>query len=812
MKNKLKYLSIPLTILVLSFFVIQILVPEYHPFGGMKITKSKDEVLNNAIQFLEKIDVQFDKNKLMVNLESNDNFIKWIETENHLNKANKILKENGLAFYWNVSQKSADNSNVTVSSNSAEAIRKGPISIEIESLDEGSIIKFSQELNDSSITDSLSINAAQKRTKDFIKIIRDDITLLDDSTTSLKNVKPNIFYFDGSETIKKSNRVDYNFRWKTKNKNQINYILKTTLVGNEIKSFEVEPIIPDEYNNSETDVFELATTLVFVLLIIIAVLIVGFKRFRAYEIGFKHAVIFGIVVLVSFVLKELLDFFVNAQLTMIIGLAAGGIFIAGAGIILWAVSETVFREIWNDKYLSLDLLFHRKFFHSQIGRTIINSISFGFGLTALFLILLYLTSYYSILSFTGEGFVSQSHITASLPLLNAFFSVFNSYAILAVSFFMFLTAAIKRYISNDIIFIIVSGLVWGILIQCNIIPLTAGLPINFIIGISLSIILIKYDLLSTILSLLIFKYLIKVTEFSFLENSVLSNQWYILIAIFVVAILFSFILIFRKDKFTDYDSITPKFVENITERQRLKRELDVARHVQMSFLPKTNPILDGIEIASTCVPAFEVGGDYYDFINLGKNKLGIIIGDVSGKGTQAAFYMTLTKGFLKALAKQTNSPAEVLTRMNELFYENVERGRFISMIYAIVDQDKNIITIARAGHNPIILHDHSGEINLISPNGLALGLEKGNLFAKVITEHKETLTSGKVFIFYTDGFTEAVNKKGEEYGLDRMFEIARLKTASSAKDIQDKLLEDVNKFIGKASQHDDMTMVVLKIK
>lgn len=123
-----------------------------------------------------------------------------------------------------------------------------------------------------------------------------------------------------------------------------------------------------------------------------------------------------------------------------------------------------------------------------------------------------------------------------------------------------------------------------------------------------------------------------------MENSVLSNQWYILIAIFVVAILFSFILIFRKDKFTDYDSITPKFVENITERQRLKRELDVARHVQMSFLPKTNPILDGIEIASTCVPAFEVGGDYYDFINLGKNKLGIIIGDVSGKGHRQLLY------------------------------------------------------------------------------------------------------------------------------------------------------------------------------
>ena len=123
----------------------------------------------------------------------------------------------------------------------------------------------------------------------------------------------------------------------------------------------------------------------------------------------------------------------------------------------------------------------------------------------------------------------------------------------------------------------------------------------------------------------------------------------------------------------------------------------------MSFLPKENPILKGIDIASICIPAFEVGGDYYDFIRLGKNKLGIIIGDVSGKGTQAAFYMTLTKGFLKAIAKHTDSPAEVLTKMNELFYENVERGRFISMIYAVVDLENKLIRIARAGHNPVIL-------------------------------------------------------------------------------------------------------------
>jgi len=539
--------------------------------------------------------------------------------------------------------------------------------------------------------------------------------------------------------------------------------------------------------------------------------VVGFKRFRAYEVGFKIAIVFGIFVLVSFIIKELLERFSTFEWTIILGLGLGGIFIAGAAIILWAVSETIFREIWNDKFRSLDLIYHRKINHSLVGKTIINSISYGIGLTALFFVLQYAVSYYSNVAFVGDSFTSQSHVIAYLPLLNIFLGVINGYGILSVAFFMFLTAAIKRYINNDIIFILVSGLTWALLIHSNVSPLTAGLPINLVIGVLLTLILIKYDLLTTLLSFLLFKFFIKATELLFVTETSLKNEWYILVVICSVLFVLGIILVFRKDKFTDYDSITPKFVENITERQRLKKELDVARHVQMSFLPKGNPILKGIDIASICIPAFEVGGDYYDFIHLGKNKLGIIIGDVSGKGTQAAFYMTLTKGFLKAIAKHTDSPSEVLTKMNELFYENVERGRFISMIYAVVDLEAKFIRIARAGHNPVIYHDTAGKVNLISPNGLALGLEKGDLFSKVITEFEEKIEAGKTFIFYTDGFTEAVNKKGDEYGLDRMFEIAKSWNNSSAAEIQEKMMADVNKFIGKAPQHDDMTMVILKI-
>lgn len=811
MIDKLKQIIIPLTILFIAIILVYILIPSYHPFGGLKIVNNKQSILNQSKKYFNKSNVLYNENKLNIGFKTDENFVRWINSEYKINEANKILSDAGTAYYWIVTQDKDEDSEMNVSSNSDGRINLNKTSFSLKILDNGKIIEFNNELPDSTLKNSVSPDEAVSLALEFIKKLRNDITFVGDSLRVEAKEGFNTFYYKETETIKKLDRVDYNFTWETKNKSIINYVLKAKVVSDRLSNFSIQAIVPDEYVNNETDVFEVATTIIFTLLIIISVLVVGFKRFRAYEVGFKIAIVFGIFVLVSFIIKELLERFNTFEWTIILGLGLGGIFIAGAAIILWAVSETIFREIWNDKFLPLDLIYHRKINHSAVGKSIINSISFGFGLTALFFVLQYAVSYYSNVVFVGDSFTSQSHVIAYLPLLNIFLGVINGYGILSVAFFMFLTAAIKRYINNDIIFILVSGLTWALLIHSNVSPLTAGLPINLVIGVLLTLILIKYDLLTTLLSFLLFKFFIKATELLFVTETSLKNEWYILVVICSVLFVLGIILVFRKDKFTDYDSITPKFVENITERQRLKKELDVARHVQMSFLPKGNPILKGIDIASICIPAFEVGGDYYDFIHLGKNKLGIIFGDVSGKGTQAAFYMTLTKGFLKAIAKHTDSPSEVLTKMNELFYENVERGRFISMIYAVVDLEAKFIRIARAGHNPVIYHDTAGKVNLISPNGLALGLEKGDLFSKVITEFEEKIEAGKTFIFYTDGFTEAVNKKGDEYGLDRMFEIAKSWNNSSAAEIQEKMMADVNKFIGKAPQHDDMTMVILKI-
>ena len=677
-------------------------------------------------------------------------------------------------------------------------------------LDDGKLLEYENSSKDSASVNSLSVEESQKLVIDYSKKLRRDINLFTDSSAAVTGY--NNFKFSSVETTNKENRIEHTFIWKTSNKNGINQTLTTKIVGPDLKLFSISNDVPKEFVSDQEDIFKIVSTILYVLLIVIAVVIVGFKKFRAYELGLKLAVIFGIVVLISFVSKEFLENISSFKLNMILGLGLGGLFIAGAGMVLWAVSETIFRETWNNKFLVFDLLLHKKFSHSIVARSIINGISFGAGLTAIFYSALFLISMYTPVSFSGDNFNSFKHLSATVPLVNLFFGIFNSYAFVAVSFFMFLAAGIKRYINSDIVFLIVSSLVWALIVPSNINPITIAIPVNFIFGLLLNLILFKYDLLSTFLAFISFEFFIKANEFLFISEQSLHNNWFILVIGLAIIIVVLTILQLGKDKFTDYDSITPKFVENITERQRLKRELEVARVVQMSFLPAEDPKLDGIDISSICIPALEVGGDYYDFIKLSNNQLGIIIGDVSGKGTQAAFYMTLTKGFLKALAKQTDSPAEVLTKMNELFYENVERGRFISMVYAIIDYKRMEIKIARAGHNPIITKDLDGQINLINPNGIALGLEKGELFKKVITEHQENLSKEKVYIFYTDGFTEAANKFEEEYGLERMYKIVQKYSHCTAKEIQDKLVEDVNKFIGKSKQHDDMTMVILKVK
>ncbi|MEX1138974.1 MAG: GAF domain-containing SpoIIE family protein phosphatase [Bacteroidota bacterium] len=252
-----------------------------------------------------------------------------------------------------------------------------------------------------------------------------------------------------------------------------------------------------------------------------------------------------------------------------------------------------------------------------------------------------------------------------------------------------------------------------------------------------------------------------------------------------------------------------RLIEQSLERERLRQELMVAQAMQKRLLPQRFPENKRMEVAAISEPSLEVGGDYFDFVTLDADRVGVVIGDVSGKGVSAAFYMAEVKGIFQSLSKMLKSPRELLIRANETLMENLERKAFISILYAIYDTAQSTVTLARAGHCPMILISQSGH-ELIRPNGLGLGLTEGDLFQTSTEERTLALKPGDVCILYTDGITEARNSEGEEFGYERLVELAGAVHQLKALEIQNRILSEIRAYCGKAGFDDDLTLVVVK--
>ena len=261
----------------------------------------------------------------------------------------------------------------------------------------------------------------------------------------------------------------------------------------------------------------------------------------------------------------------------------------------------------------------------------------------------------------------------------------------------------------------------------------------------------------------------------------------------------------------EFTLVSLQDIKSELERERLSNELEIAHQVQIKLLPKECPIINGYSFSAFCEPAREVGGDYYDFIDLGNNKTGVVIGDVAGKGLPAAIYMTLTKGIFQSYAENNLSPKDVLIKMNKLIYHIIESGSFVSIFYGILDQAKNEFIFARAGHEAPIFIDSENKNNiLLRTVGLALGLDNGNIFEEKIEEKSISLGNGDTIILYTDGITEANNKLNEEYGIDRLKDFLKEYINNSSSSLLELIHEDVNNFCQGTNQFDDMTTIIIK--
>jgi predicted ester cyclase len=247
-------------------------------------------------------------------------------------------------------------------------------------------------------------------------------------------------------------------------------------------------------------------------------------------------------------------------------------------------------------------------------------------------------------------------------------------------------------------------------------------------------------------------------------------------------------------------------VAEARERERIEQELQVARQIQQALLPEAAPQLDGWELTTYYEPAREVGGDFYDFLEFEDGRVGLVVGDATGKGMPAALVMATTRGMLRAVVQSVESPGEVLARVNEALVAEIPPNMFVTCLYAILDPNSGSLRYANAGHDLPYLRHHGGDAEELRARGMPLGLMPNTRY-----EEKEAVFApGDNALVYSDGLVEAHDPQREMFGIPRLRALVS-EHGEEERSLQETLLEELYSFVGEGwEQEDDITLLTLR--
>ncbi|NQU16294.1 MAG: PP2C family protein-serine/threonine phosphatase, partial [Desulfobacteraceae bacterium] len=252
-----------------------------------------------------------------------------------------------------------------------------------------------------------------------------------------------------------------------------------------------------------------------------------------------------------------------------------------------------------------------------------------------------------------------------------------------------------------------------------------------------------------------------------------------------------------------------QLVEELKESERVKRDMEVAERIQMSLLPEEPPRFGGVELAGRCVPAKNIGGDYYDFFAISEDELCIVIADVSGHSIGPALVMAATRSVLRSVVLQNSDPSAVLSRTSTIIYDDLTgAGLFISMFYVRYNRKTGVLTYANGGHNlPLVYRPEDGECITLDAEGMLLGVLDDIDF----DQGSVKLGKGDILVLYTDGITEAANSAAEQFGEERLYRVVQQNSDMTAQGLLDEVYRQVYQHSGDVAQYDDITMVVMKV-
>jgi len=245
----------------------------------------------------------------------------------------------------------------------------------------------------------------------------------------------------------------------------------------------------------------------------------------------------------------------------------------------------------------------------------------------------------------------------------------------------------------------------------------------------------------------------------------------------------------------------------LVEKERLEREMELARDLQQSILPQDFPQLPAFSFAAHSRPARQVGGDFYDVVPLSKGRVGLVMADVSDKGMSAALYMALARSLIHAEARRRSSPRQVLLTVNRLLLEMSRADMFVTVFYGVLDPAESTLRYVRAGHDrPLLFNPAAGDCRFLTGQGMLLGL----LEDVDLEEVTASLSPGDILVLYSDGITDANSPSGEFLGVERLSEMICCAGRSSAQEVCDSIFECVDRFQAGAVQYDDMALLVVQ--
>ena len=257
-----------------------------------------------------------------------------------------------------------------------------------------------------------------------------------------------------------------------------------------------------------------------------------------------------------------------------------------------------------------------------------------------------------------------------------------------------------------------------------------------------------------------------------------------------------------------------EFLNLQVEKQQLDLDLSVARGIQQMLLPRQAAQLSGLDLDARYLPAQKIGGDLYDVFALSDTRLGVVVADVSGKGISAALLMAICRTNLRQIASRHSTPAAALVELNRVLGAEITGGLFVTMLYAIIDVGANEVVFARAGHElPLFLRAAGtagvGPADYVNSDGMAIGLVADEIFSAAIQDRREPFRPGDTLVLYTDGLTEAPNEEETEFSGARLADAVRSRPGRPAREINDGILEAVQRFTGDTVQRDDFTLVTV---